>query len=139
MKKIFIAAMCGLLVNFAPVSAEVVPINSGIANNSGIRFCGYALFAQKRLELQGKINRYQLLLKENPNDAKVKHELAKTWHELGRLNLAEEEYNDALAAFNEAVKLEPNNSEFRKDRDDTLAKVKSGAKKTPTPKFTGLG
>ena len=121
MKKIFIAALVGVLTIFSSVAcAEVV------ASNSDITFCGYGSFAQRKIILRSH-------LESHPDDAKA-------WHELGQVYYALEEYSDALAAFNKAVQLEPNNKEFKRDRDLALAKVRSGAgQKNQKPKIDGLG
>ena len=142
MRKIFYVAFVAALMNFSMTPnafAEVVSLESSLVKNSDVTFCSYASFAQRKEILRAKINQKELMLERNPNDAKLRHELAEAWHELGRLYYAGEEYTEALNAFNKAVELEPNNAEFKRDRDAALAKVKSGAKKEPVPKFNGLG
>ena len=140
MKKIFVAATVGLLFSLTPaVNAEVSPSN--VIQKPDVNFCGYAIFAQRK-QLLDKILQLQKQLKENPDDAKTRQKLAAAWHELGTLNYALQKYKDALAAFEKAVELAPDNEQFRRDRDDARDKVNSGAEddaKRATPKFDGLG
>ena len=123
MKKIFTAMLVVTLMNFAPVpaaSAEVVALEI-----SNFNFCGYGLFAKEREFIKQ--------VEKNPKDAKV-------WHKLGHFYYSLERYQKALDAFEKAVALEPNNTEFKRDRDAALEKVKSGAEaKNNIPKFNGLG
>ena len=141
MKKFFIAMLSGfLLVNMSAANAATATPAVNSFGELQIEFSGYATLAQRRLILQGKINNYQLQLKENPSDQKIKHELAEAWNELGSVYFLEEEYQNALNAFNEALTLEPNNAKFRKNRDAAQTKLKSGGgKKDVPPKFNGLG
>lgn len=141
MKKIFVAATIGLLFSLTPVAnAEIAPSN--VVQKPDVNFCAYAIFAQKKLLIRNIINQLEQQLKENPDDAKTRQKLAAAWHELGKLNYAAKNYTDALAAFEKAVELAPDNEQFRRDRDDARDKVNSGAEddaKRATPKFNGLG
>ena len=56
------------------------------------------------------------------------------WHELGKVCYEEGSYTDALAAFEKAVALEPDNEQFKRDRDAARGMIKN-----PTPKFNGIG
>ena len=133
MRKFFVAATVGLLFSLTPVAnAEVAPSN--VVQKPEVNFCGYAIFDQRK-QLLDKILQLQKQLKENPDDAQA-------WHELGKLYFALQKYKDALAAFEKAVELAPDNEQFRRDRDDARDKVNSDAEddtKRSTPKFDGLG
>ena len=134
MKKIFVAATIGLLFSLTPAAnAEVAPSN--VIQKPDVNFCAYAIFAQKKLLIRNIINQLEQQLKENPDDAQA-------WHELGKLYFALQKYKDALAAFEKAVELAPDNEQFRRDCDDARDKVNSDAEddaKRATPKFNGLG
>ena len=135
MRKIFIAALCGLLMNFltVPAASAAEKIDSVAVKNSDVEFCVYKLFAQRRAvlraqidslqlqieRLQSEIALLQLQLQKNPDDAATqnklktarhelaarRHELAEKWHELGRIYFAEGDYDNSLDAFNHAVEL----------------------------------
>ena len=125
MNKIFIVTLIASLINFVPVSAEVITLQPENLTATDLNFCGYGIFAKRQIEIRERLNK-------NPNDAKA-------WHELGKIYYALEEYSDALAAFEKAVALEPDNAEFKRDRDNALKKVKNGAGKKSVPNFDGLG
>ena len=168
MRKIFYVVLAATFMSLSSVSvasAEVVTSESCLMKKADFTFCGYALFSTRKAVIQARIDglkerikllqldwkTYLLALKKNPDDATareklklLRRELAATWHELGALYFSQYEYAEAFEAFNHAVELEPDNSEYKKDRDVALAKVKSGAKKDlpaedSTPKFNGLG
>ena len=132
MKKIFVAATVGLLLSLTPAAnAEIAPSN--VIQKPDVNFCGYVNFAQRK-KLFDKILQLQKHLEKNPDDAQA-------WHELGKLYFALQKYKTALAAFEKAVELAPDNEQFRRDRDDARDKVNSGAEddvKRATPKFDGL-
>ena len=141
MRKNFIVILVAVLMNFLIVpttNAEVSALESSTVKNSDITFCGYGLFAQRKELIRAKIQKNQIVLENNPNDTKARHELASSWHELGRIYYAEEDYGEALTAFNKALDIEPNNAEFKRDRDAALEKL-AEKKKDTTPKFNGLG
>ena len=56
MRKIFVAVLCGLLMNFAPlpVTAEAAIV----ADKPDVEFCGYKLFAERQRELQRQREKY---------------------------------------------------------------------------------
>ena len=127
MRKSFITVLIAVLMNFLimPVTnAEVLTLESSTVKNSDVTFCGYALFAKRKEVLRAKI-------KKNPKDAM-------TWYELGRIHYGLEEYGDALTAFKKALDIEPNNKEFKKAYDATIAKL-AEKNKNNKPNFSGLG
>lgn len=139
MRKFFVAATVGLLFSLTPaVNAEVVAPSNAV-QKLDVTFCGYVALAQRAAAIRKRINQLQLWLEKNPDDAESRHNLAAAWHELGNLHYAAKNYTDALVAFEKAVELDPDNEQFRRDRDDAREKVTDDAANRATPKFNGLG
>lgn len=127
MKKFSIAVLAVFLLGTMPAAnAEIVTPTVDSFGESKIVSCGYKLFAKRKEELLQKLNR-------NSKDAA-------TWNELGRICNALEDYAGAVDAFGKAVKLEPNNKEYRKNLDDARENLrKQESLKNIKPKFNGLG
>ena len=157
MNKFLSICLAGLILSSFQVSATFAKSAPLEIEKSQVVNYGYALFAQRKFTILSKIQSIQLQLNNNPKDAQKWNELGCLYSELGTMNETEgsfdealDNYKEAINAFDKAIKLEPNNSEFRKNRDDAVEKLRDVAAnkrknadenedKNITPNFDGLG
>lgn len=128
MKKFLSICLLGLILSGVEISAAFAQ------NTPSVKYA-FALTAQRKLEVRNSIQSIKLHLQDNPKDSQKWNELGLLYSELGDIGNAQgnfEEtlnaYKDAISAFDRAIKLEPKNAEFRKNRDDAVEKFRNVTK-----------